>query len=210
MGISDRHPNLEEPNRCAPRFRFHDQWSVEGTAEEAADIFLNYSEADKWWPACFLRAEVLEEGDSHGVGRIVRALTKGMLPYSLHVLIRVNDADPLKRYELEFRGDLNGKTEVRISEKQDTVELSFDSDLVATKAVIQNSPWIFKPIFAQNHYWVMARGEVSLQREILRRRSSEGTWMGQVKSPPRPTFPHNLRWLVDKIRWKSSVSQWSR
>jgi hypothetical protein len=36
------------------------------------------------------------------------------------------------------------------------------------------TPFILKPIFAANHRWAMARGEESLTRELLRRRSGLG------------------------------------
>jgi hypothetical protein len=39
-----------------------------------------------------------------------------------------------------------------------------------------------RPLFAANHRWAMATGEISLAREIARRRGAE------VGPPPQPTF----------------------
>ncbi len=207
-------PRLESGERISkltplkpnPQFHFVDTWTVNSTVEEATDIFLNYADAQTWWPSCFLRTELLDSGGEDGIGRTVRAMTKGKFPYCLHVMIRVIEANPPDRYRLEFRGDLIGFTEVSILEDGDALQLVFDSLLEADKPIIKISPGLFHPVFAWNHYWVMKRGERSLQIEINRQKGSLSD--RDPPSPPRPEFPHNIPAVVRSIRWKKSVESW--
>jgi hypothetical protein len=42
----------------------------------------------------------------------------------------------------------------------------------ADKPLLRYGSWFFKPIFAANHRWAMARGEESLKRELERRHAA--------------------------------------
>jgi hypothetical protein len=57
-------------------------------------------------------------------------------------------------------------------------------------------------LFVSNHRWAMAAGERCLQAELYRRRGVEAA------PAPRPVFPHSLRWLVRRARWRRLVSSW--
>jgi hypothetical protein len=76
-------------------FEFVDIWKIRAKKEEIAACSLNFSDASRWWPSCFLKTEILSLGDENGVGGEVHALTKGLLPYCLNVVIKVEEADPL-------------------------------------------------------------------------------------------------------------------
>jgi len=48
-------------------------------------------------------------------------------------------------------------------------------------------------IFSANHHWAMRRGEESLRLELARRQvAGDPLLAGPIKSPPGPTFPHNV------------------
>ncbi|MDF1740199.1 MAG: hypothetical protein P1U86_13645 [Verrucomicrobiales bacterium] len=184
-------------NKDKAFFEFIDIWKIHADREELAACSLNFSEAARWWPACFLRTETVSLGDENGVGGEVRALTKGLLPYCLNVVIKVEDADPLNWYRFQFSGDLNGSSLLEIQYQDGVAEMKFTSTLLATKSIIRNSPRLFKPVFASNHNWVMRRGETSFQTEV-RRVSGEEEYSADV---PGPAFPHNLPWVVNRIPW---------
>lgn len=191
-------------------FHFEDVWRIDGSAEEVDAIFRNCHEIQRWWPACFLKVEILDEGDPDGVGGTVRALTKGLLPYSLQVMIKITAAQAHERYLLEFRGDLNGTTEAVVSKSDSGLQVLFYSQLRATKGIIRLAPRFLHRVFEWNHYWVMQRGEESLQTEINRVRSLQGkaTTDGSSRAPAAARFPHNSKRFVNAIRWKRKVSRW--
>ncbi|MEC5126948.1 hypothetical protein VSU19_09315 [Verrucomicrobiales bacterium BCK34] len=184
----------KEEGHC---FQFIDRWKIHAEREEIAACTLNFSDASRWWPACFLKTEIVSPGDENGVGAEVHALTKGLLPYCLNVVITVKDADPLNWYRFQFGGDLKGTSLLEIQFEGGVAEMNFTSSLLATKSIIRNSPVIFKPVFASNHYWVMRRGEVSFQAEVLRVKDGDEVSTGI----PGPTFPHNIPWVVNRIPW---------
>ena len=66
--------------------------------------------------------------------------------------------------------------------------------MIAEKGILKRLSLVMKPIFKANHHWAMARGEVSLKRELARRHANgDPTLEAAIPPPPGPTFPHNLR-----------------
>lgn len=65
-------------------FRFHTTWKVKGTVGQVYDILSEPIDFVYWWPEVYLKVEEIKSGDEDGVGRIVKLLTKGKLPYTLN------------------------------------------------------------------------------------------------------------------------------
>lgn len=125
-------------------------------------------------------------------------------------MIKITAAEPHQRYFLEFRGDLTGTTEALVSKSDSELQVRFLSQLRASKGIIRFAPRFLHRVFEWNHYWVMQRGEESLQTEINRVRNLNGkaTSGGGPNVPARARFPHNCRRFVNAIRWKRKVSRW--
>ena len=51
------------------------------------------------------------------------------------------------------------------------VDITYDWKISAEKPLLRYLSFIFKPVFAANHRWAMARGEEALKQELIRRRS---------------------------------------
>jgi hypothetical protein len=64
-------------------YPFLSRWRVEGTCGEVADVLGDPLGLPRWWPSVHLDVKELEPADSRGVGRRVRLLTRGWLPYTL-------------------------------------------------------------------------------------------------------------------------------
>ena len=54
--------------------------------------------------------------------------------------------------------------------------------------LLRSLSFLFKPIFAANHHWAMARGEESLVLELDRRRATTAEEQARVPAAPGPTF----------------------
>jgi hypothetical protein len=62
---------------------FVSRWRVDGTVGEVADVLGDFSGLTRWWPSVYLEVEQLRPPDARGLGRRVRVLTRGWLPYTI-------------------------------------------------------------------------------------------------------------------------------
>ena len=142
---------------------FVTQWRVEGTIEEVSEILDDALSLPRWWPSVYLEARKLPDG-------VVDLYTKGWLPYTLRWQFRVTESRKPHGFTLEAFGDLVGRGEWTLTQDGAFADIVYDWRVRADKPILRYGSFIFKPIFAANHRWAMARGEESLKRELLRRR----------------------------------------
>jgi len=174
---------------------FLTRWELEATAEEVYDIIADAARLPEWWPAVCLDTRVLEPGDERGVGRVVALHAKGYLPYTLRWRFRVVDAQRPVRMALEAIGDFAGLGLWTFEPAGKAVVVRFHWSLRAEKALLRSFSFLLKPIFKANHRWAMSAGYTSLLLEVWRRRAQTEEARAWLPRPPRPTFPHNMRWF---------------
>lgn len=154
----------------ANEYHFRTHWAISGTAEEAYDVIDNPVDLPRWWPAVYLDAQVLDEGDADGIGKVVALHTRGWLPYTLRWQFRVREKQRAERIVLEAWGDFVGQAIVRFAQQGANAHLDFDWRIRADKWILRHGSLLLKPIFAANHHWAMNQGYRSLILEIQRRR----------------------------------------
>ncbi len=159
-------------------YAFVSNWVVEGTADEVWDILADPLELPRWWPSVYLSVRAIQNsGDAYDLH------TRGWLPYTLRWQFRRVGANRPVSMRLEAWGDLTGHGEWTFTANgASEVHIRYDWRVRADKWILRNLSWLFKPAFAANHRWAMARGEESLRAELLRRRIN-------VVAPPRPVQP---------------------
>jgi hypothetical protein len=64
-------------------YHFVTRWEIPGTCEAVSEVLGNPLDFPRWWPSVYLQVEQLRPPDARGLGRRVRLLTKGKLPYTL-------------------------------------------------------------------------------------------------------------------------------
>ena len=165
---------------------FVTRWRVTGSVEEVTEILEDAEGLPRWWPSVYLRVRKLPDG-------VVDLYTKGWLPYTMRWQFRVTERHPPHGFRLEARGDLVGRGEWTLRQDGDCAEIEYEWRVRADKPLLRHGSFIFKPIFAANHRWAMARGEESLRLEILRRHARGPNERGLVPSPPGPTFVRTNR-----------------
>jgi hypothetical protein len=169
-------------------YRFVTRWRVEGTPEESFRIIDDAPALVRWWPAVWLRVEVLEPGDSHGVGKVVRYLSKGWLPYLLRWTSRTAEKEFPHRIVLRASGDFDGEGIWTFTADGPHTDVEYVWVIETNKPLLRYLSFLFKPIFAANHRWAMARGEDSLRLELVRRRAKSPDERARIPVPPQPTF----------------------
>lgn len=169
-------------------YHFISRWRVEGTVEEVSEILADAEGLARWWPSVYLKVEALEAGDERGVGRLVRAHTKGWLPYTLRWDFRTVETRAPHGSTVEAVGDLQGRGVWTFEQDGQFVNITYDWRVRARKPLLRAFSFLFKPVFAANHRWAMARGEESLKLELLRRRARNAEERARIPPPPPPTF----------------------
>src|SRR5688500_9432538 len=93
---------------AANNYHFVTRWRLEGTCGEVADILGDPRAFARWWPAVYLDVQEIAPGGSGGVGRRVRLLTAGWLPYTLQWESLVTESRYPHGFSLQASGDVNG------------------------------------------------------------------------------------------------------
>jgi hypothetical protein len=153
-------------------YRFVTHWRVEGSPAEVYRVIDEPTDFPRWWPAVWLEADAIEKGDERGIGRTIRFVSRGWLPYVLRWTARTIEADPPHRLALSASGDFEGEGRWTLTADGPYVDVEYVWTIHANKPLLRYLSFLLRPAFAANHRWAMARGEESLRRELSRRRSS--------------------------------------
>src|SRR5438270_398793 len=167
-------------------YAFVSHWRVEGTIEEVSEILNDAESLPRWWPSVYLDARKRPDG-------IVDLFTKGWLPYTLRWSFRITERHDPYGFSLEAFGDFVGRGVWTLVQDGAIADVTYDWRIRADKPLLRYLSLLFKPIFAANHRWAMARGEESLKLELRRRRATTETQRRAVPPPPPPTFGWMLR-----------------
>jgi len=136
----------------------------------------------------YLQVEEIEPANAqNGVGRRVRLLTKGWLPYKLRWDLVVLDSAYPHGITIAAMGDFEGTGIWTFRQDADVVDISYDWKVRATKPLLRHLSFLLRPIFEANHRWAMTQGEDSLVLELARRRATSDVQRREVPPPPGPT-----------------------
>ena len=166
------------------QYAFLTQWRVKGTIEEVSAILDDPLGLARWWPSVYLKVTELDAGDpvTH-VGRYIDLYTKGFLPYTLRWRFRVTESRAPHGFSLVADGDFVGTGVWTLKQDGDYADITYDWRIAADKPLLKYGTPIFRPFFAANHRWAMAKGLESLELELRRRRGEK-----EVPAPPGATF----------------------
>jgi hypothetical protein len=171
------------------RYHLQTHWRVRGNVREVFDVVSDGRRVTTWWPAAFLSAVVVDSGRPGGHDGVIEVITKGWLPYTIHWWLRVIESREPHGFSLEAWGDFNGRGTWDFKQDGPYVDVTFDWRITADRPLLRWFSLLLKPLFAANHRWAMARGEESLQLELIRRRTGTAAERAAVPAPPGPTWP---------------------
>jgi len=171
------------------QYKFLTRWRLQGRIEEVSEILDDPLGLARWWPSVYLEVRELEPGDpvTHA-GRYIELYTKGWLPYTLRWRFRVTESRAPHGFSLVADGDFVGTGVWTLSQDGEFADVTYDWRIAADKPLLKYGTPIFRPIFAANHRWAMARGLESLELELRRRRARSEEECAAVPAPPGATF----------------------
>src|SRR5256885_1495074 len=171
------------------QYVFVTRWRLRAKAQEVFDVLSDPFGLARWWPSVYLEVKELQPPNPNtGAGRVVGLYTKGWLPYTLRWNFTVTESMPPKGFKLVAHGDFEGTGVWTLDEDGDFVDVKNVWRFSADKPLLRYGTYIFRPLFASNHRWAMARGEESLELELRRRRARTVAQRDAVPRPPGPTF----------------------
>jgi hypothetical protein len=169
-------------------YHFVTHWRVEGTCGEVADILGDPLRLRVWWPSVYLGVEEIEPAKgANGVGRRVRLLTKGWLPYTLRWDLVVLESRYPQGSTIAATGDLDGTGAWTFVQDGAFVDITYDWRIRAEKPLLRTLSFVLRPLFEANHRWAMREGEESLKLEIARQRATSEEQRRRIPPPPGPT-----------------------
>jgi hypothetical protein len=189
-------------------YRFLTRWRMEATAEEVYPIIDDTPSYVRWWPAVWLRVEVLDRGDVNGIGNRVRLTTKGWLPYILTWEGTALEKVFPQRAVFQASGDFEGRGVWTFAPDGSFVNIEYRWEVVADKPLLKHLSFLFRPVFAFNHNWAMAQGAESLRLELARRRAKSPDELAQIPAPPAPTFlsaRRRRRLGLESAEWMNGI-----
>jgi hypothetical protein len=151
-------------------FRIVTYWRVEATAVEVAAVLTDAEALPRWWGQVYLAVAVVAAGDADGIGRQVTVLSKGWLPYHIRWTGELVAADLPRSWSIRATGDLVGEGVWMLTEADGWTDAVYDWRVSADRPLFRLLSPLLAPVFAWNHRWAMARGEVGLRLEVVRRR----------------------------------------
>lgn len=178
---------------AANEYHLESTWRAEGTVSEVYDVIADDRALVDWWPSAFLRCDLVDPGQPGGVGKTLRVVTKGWLPYTINWHQRVTASREPNGFSIETWGDFAGRGVWTFTQNRAWVDIHFDWWIAVDKPLLRVLSPLVKPIFTFNHRWAMARGEESLHVELRRRRATTPEARAAIPPPPGPTWPHRRR-----------------
>ena len=121
----------------------------------------------------YLSATELAPARPSGIGARIRLHTRGWLPYTLHWDLEVVRSDYPKGFAIVATGDFVGDGVWTLVQNGSVVDVTFDWRVDAQKPLLRRWSSVLKPLFAANHRWAMRQGEISLRRELARKRAQD-------------------------------------
>lgn len=143
-------------------YRFLTTWCIDAPIERVFEAIDDAAAWPRWWKGV-TRADLIEEGDDDGVGRLWRFTWRSRLPYDLTFDSRVVRREPPHLLEGHADGELIGVGRWRLYDGPGTAVV-YEWNVRTARAWMNHAAPIARPLFAWNHDAVMRQGGEGLAR----------------------------------------------
>jgi len=144
------------------QYEFVTTWCLDAPIDRVFSAIEDSARWPEWWPGV-TSAELLEDGDESGVGRLWRYVWRSRLPYDLAFNSRVTRLDRPWLIEGDAEGELTGVGRWRLFEGRGTAVV-YEWNVSTSRAWMNALAPVARPVFAWNHDVVMRQGAEGLAR----------------------------------------------
>lgn len=146
-------------------YRFVTAWCIDAPIERVFTAIEDCARWPEWWKGV-REAELLEEGDEDGVGRLWRYVWRSRLPYDLAFDSRVTRLERPYLMEGSAEGELAGTGRWRLYEGAQGTAVIYEWNVRTTRAWMNVFAPVARPLFGWNHDIVMRQGGEGLARRL--------------------------------------------
>ena len=143
-------------------YEFVTTWCLDAPIDRVFDAIDDAARWPEWWKGV-KAAELLEDGDEDGVGRLWRLVWRSRLPYDLEFRSRVTRSERPYLLEGDADGELIGTGRWRLFEGRGTAVV-YEWNVRTAKEWMNRLAPVARPAFEWNHDVVMRQGGEGLAR----------------------------------------------
>ena len=143
-------------------YRFLTTWCIDAPIDRVWAAIDDAARWPSWWRGV-RRAELLEEGDANGIGRLWGFTWRSRLPYDLSFESRTTRSERPYLLEADAVGELSGVGRWRLYEGRGTAVV-YEWDVATSRAWMNRMAPLARPLFEWNHDVVMRQGAEGLAR----------------------------------------------
>jgi len=136
---------------------FVDRWFVPAPVGDVYDVIGAPLDYPKWWGDVF--PEVGGDEGPPRPGRRNTITARGFLPYKLHFVGEVTEAERPRTIVMRLEGDFEGGGTWTFEEAEGGTAAVLDWRPIVQKAGVKPLTPLLRPLFRANHNWTMRRGE---------------------------------------------------
>jgi uncharacterized protein YndB with AHSA1/START domain len=144
------------------RYEFVTTWCLDAPIDRVFSAIEDSARWPEWWQGV-RSAELLQEGDESGVGRIWRYVWRSRLPYNLEFDSRATRLERPWLMEGQAEGELTGIGRWRLFEGRGTAVV-YEWNVTTSRRWMNALAPLARPLFAWNHDVVMRQGAEGLAR----------------------------------------------
>jgi uncharacterized protein YndB with AHSA1/START domain len=144
------------------QYEFLTTWCLDAPIDRVFSAIEDSARWPEWWQGV-RSAELLEEGDENGVGRLWRYVWRSRLPYNLEFDSRVTRLERPWLIEGRAEGELTGIGRWRLFEGRGTAVV-YEWNVATSRRWMNTLAPLARPLFAWNHDVVMRQGAEGLAR----------------------------------------------
>ena len=148
-------------------YRFLTTWLLEASRQAVWDVLADVESWPVWWPGV-AAAKELDPGDEHRVGSRYRVRWRAPVGYSVEFEFTVDSLDEPRRMAGRASGDLEGVGVWRLFEEGGVTAVTYEWEVVGTRAWMNALGALPRPIFRWSHDRVMAGGGKGLRAHLDR------------------------------------------
>lgn len=140
-------------------------WKLDAPIGRVWDAIHEVQAWPRWWK--YVRAvEVIDRGDSNGIGAAHRFTWSSALPYELCFVMRITEIVKPTRMAGVAHGDLDGMGRWTLREESSSTRVQYDWTVRTTQAWMNVLAPVLTPVFRWNHGKVMAAGGAGLAQHL--------------------------------------------
>ena len=156
---------LNDAKDAGNRYQFQTVWQTSALVEKVWETLAHYSAWTTWWRG-IRKVEVVREGESSGVGTVLRQGWRSWIPYTLVFDLEMIRLESKRLLEGRASGDLEGICKWTFTPVNGGTEIRFTVD-VRPGRWWMNLPLPFVPLIVRaNFETIMRWGREGLERKL--------------------------------------------